>query len=203
MADIAINNVKREFESWNELGIVSSLSNWASTRSELERAKSLNPNEPEYYRLEGLLYEWRFFVEGLPYSSTEMIAMRQRAIDAYRESAALRPAWPDGWAHLARQKALLGQVDAEFDLAIARATTLGAWEPRIQLLVAETGGWAWPNLSEATRTAVIENIQRGLTKTSTDRALISQLQSSELLITAVCPLLKQTMLTARARQACQ
>ena len=75
MADIAINNVKREFESWNEQGVVSSISIWASTRSELERAKSLNPNEPEYYRLEGLLYEWRFFVEALPYSSTEVFLL--------------------------------------------------------------------------------------------------------------------------------
>lgn len=203
LADIAIGNVEREFENWSEIGHITSLESWNDVQAELEKAKRLNRNEADYYQLQAVLHEWRYFASEQPYSSTELTASRQRAIDAYRTSTTLRPAWPEGWANLALQKAFQGQIDEELDLAIARATALGAWDPRVQILVAEAGSMTWPYLNEASQTAIINNLQRAFSVDRTVIQFLSRLETNKLFLVTFCPLLNQASLTIRAQTACK
>ena len=202
LADIAIGNVEKELDAWRTTGRAPSLKSWANTQEELAYAKRLNSNDPNYFQLQGLLHEWRFFLADAPYSNDEGFSFRQQAITAYRTAITLRPAWPEGWAHLARQKAIAGQVDEEFDLAIERATTLGHWEMLVHLLITETGLMAWPSLSPISRTAVIANLERGLSLPRTDRLLLNFLQGHESFPELLCPLLDQSKLTTQAQTAC-
>lgn len=201
LADFASGRVERQYQEWTQAG-APSLEEWSNTQTELENAKRLNPNDANYYQLEGILHEWRLYTVGTSDSQIEQVAFLQLAADAYRISVSLRPAWPYAWAQLARQKSFLGQIDEEFDLALERATTLGAWEQQVHQIINEIGLLRWENLNTASRAAVIGNLQRGLSLNGTDALLLNSLQTSELFPATLCPLLEQSLLTSRTQRAC-
>lgn len=206
LADLALEDVRYSFRQWDEAGTVPSLQNWLTERDRLERARNLDPRNAEIYRLQGLLWEWRLYTSDSPLNQTQQIQARQEAMARYRESARLRPAWPDAWAHIARQKALMTMPDDEFDLALSRADTLGQWEARIHLLIAETGTLVWNQLNTNQQNLVVGAIARGLSRQPESNQLLSQFRNFNTLVflrDTICPQLDPSGLTQQARQACQ
>lgn len=206
LADLVLEDVRYSFKQWDDAGAVPSLQNWLTERDRLDRAGNLDPRNAEIYRLQGLLWEWRLYTTDSPLNQTQQIQARQEAITHYRESARLRPAWPDAWAHIARQKALMTMPDDEFDLALSRADTLGQWEARIHLLIAETGTLVWNRLNTDQQNLVVDAIARGLSRQPESNQLLNQFRSLntlDFLHDTICPQLDPSGLTYQARQACQ
>ena len=79
-----------------------------------------------------------------------------------RHALALRPVSPYSWAVLLQLKNSLGEYDAEFRRSLERTTTLGPYEPALQVAVAAVGFDAWKVLPDAERKIVGEAIRRGL-----------------------------------------
>lgn len=126
----------------------------------------------EYLDRLGRVYSWQFYQ--LPHGAAVMLPVltpeqamaversRRQALDAYRASVAVRPAWPDSWARLAHAKLYLLQIDAEFGAAYARAAQLASGRDEVNLELAEIGFLAWPSLTNGLREIVLE---RGLRAT--------------------------------------
>ncbi len=122
---------------------VASLPDWEHANRRLQRAITLQPRQAELYSLSGTLHEWRAFLTGET-DPEAALASRRQAMAAYRESIALRPAWPDSWLFLARQKAMLGELDDELRRTLLQGLALGTNEPRIAPLVIEVITLSWP-----------------------------------------------------------
>jgi len=126
VGDVNHYSVIPVMDAWNEQGAVSSLDEWEGVNRTLEFSQRLDASEPEYYRLQGLAYDWRgFAIEGEEIAAGDLMAARRNALGVYREMAYKRPADPAGWAHLARLKIMAGERDDEFRLAVRNALVLG------------------------------------------------------------------------------
>ena len=126
VGDVNHYSVVPVMDVWNEQGAVTSLDEWEGVNRTLEFSQKLDASEPEYYRLQGLAYDWRgFAIEGEEIAAGDLMAARRNALEAYREMAHNRPADPASWAHLARLKILAGERDEEFRLALGNALVLG------------------------------------------------------------------------------
>jgi hypothetical protein len=166
----------------------------------------LLPDSSEHYGLIALMHEWRFFVaDSAVETEADIIRFRQAAIDAQRRSAELRPAWPMGWAELARQKAMLGQEDEELLLALERALALGPNEESVRLLVTDVATLSWPFLSanESAKDHVIASLARSLAPPDSDALLPHLIYITDRNMQAeLCPLLPLEQLAGWAQEAC-
>ena len=200
-ADVALYNLSSSFKRWSEAREVPSLPVWNETRQELEKALALNRQQAEYWRLGGLLYEWRFFIADSPLSALQQQEFRQRSIDAYRQAAQLRPAWPDGWATLARQKALATEYDAEFTTAFINAERLGRWQPRIQLDLTEAALVDWAALTSDVQAVALRNVEQSLSRRVGLAAQLDLLRTRQAL-EFFCARVNEEKLHPKARRAC-
>jgi len=147
LGEVSALQVGSRLEQWgSEQGLETTLSpkEWHIALAEAEKALRYNPSPANYYIQLGALHEWRQSIDYENLAPTAENRHRQLAIEAYRRSISLRPAWPDGWIHLARQKALVNERDDELHFAMTRALTLGNNEPRIQALAIEVIALSWP-----------------------------------------------------------
>ena len=119
------------------------LTDWQQADSNLQRAIALNPRQAEFYSLQAALLEWLPALTDNDNPDAEL-STRNQAMAVYRQSIALRPAWPDAWMFLARQKAITGELDAELHNAMLQGLTLGKNEQRIPPLAIEVFGLSWP-----------------------------------------------------------
>lgn len=132
LADLSEMKASEYRENWRELGAVSSEQDWQDAHNSLQRAIELKPDDAFLYQQLGVLHELKVFAaEELQLTELEIMQGRLSAAAAYKQSAILRPAWPDGWAHLARTKAYLLQLDDEFFQAFNNAVLLGSTEQRV------------------------------------------------------------------------
>lgn len=139
MAEYYAHEVSLRISEWSLAEKISSTDEWDNTMSMLEKAISLNPKQAEYFSSKAVLYELK--------ATSADDEIRNQAIAAYRQSIALRPAWPDTWAQLALQKAMLGQEDPELKMALIRALELGLNEDRIQTWALQVILISWPLFS--------------------------------------------------------
>lgn len=206
LGEIRLVDLRRTLEGWARAGEVGSLAEWDAARGELALSMKLLPDSGEQYGLAGQLHEWRFFVADSPVvAEPDIIRTRQAAIDAYRRSAELRPAWPLGWAELARQKAMLAQDDAEFARALHRAMTLGPNEESVDLLVTDIATLAWPAVAAdpELRTAILARLARSMRSAGEDTLLPHLIYLTERNMQAeLCPLLPVHTLAPLAQEAC-
>ena len=145
VGDVNHYSVIPVMDAWGEQGAVTSLDEWEGVNRTLEFSQRLDASEPEYYRLQGLAYDWRgFAIEGEEIAAGDLMAARRNALGAYREMAHKRPADPAGWAHLARLKIMAGERDDEFTLAIRNALVLGESRPAVleEVAYAVSLGWS-------------------------------------------------------------
>lgn len=131
LADLSEMNASAHRDNWRELTAVSSTEDWQEAHDSLQRAIELKPDDAFLYQQLAVIYEWKNLAVDLSFTDIERAESLYLAVDAYRSSAELRPAWPDGWAHLARMKAYILQIDDEFFRAFNNALLLGSTEPRV------------------------------------------------------------------------
>lgn len=84
------------------------------------------------------------------------------SLEMLRANVRQRPTWPFAWGEMARLKALLGQYDAEFAVALRKTAELGPAEPNLQRMAVEVGFGAWYLLGSVERAAVTGMLRRGL-----------------------------------------
>jgi hypothetical protein len=132
IADLGGVNASTHQANWRELDVMTSKADWQDAHDSLQRAIELKPDDAFLYEQLAIVFEFKFVKSGnLLFTEQQKEEARYSAVDAFRKSAQLRPAWPDGWAHLARTKAYISEIDDEFSQAFNNAISLGATEPRV------------------------------------------------------------------------
>lgn len=166
LAEMSLYHVKNELDGWSQAEVLPSLADWNSVAAEMDKVLSLHPKQGEYYRIQGLLYEWRSVIEeGEGEADTEAkVAIRLQTIQAYRNFALLRPASGQAWGNLARQKAAIGQFDDEFLMAFEKMFLLSNYQQESSLLITDVTTLSWTFLAQAKahRTMALESIQHSL-----------------------------------------
>lgn len=114
----------------------------------LEQAIRLDGGNPEHREYLGRWYE--------------AAARYREALAHYRAAVQARPAWPYGWADVARIKLRLRQFDAELDEAVKNASRFGPWEPPVQLGIAALAMEAGHRLTPEARGAALALMSNAL-----------------------------------------
>ena len=132
LAHLQVIRVENDLERWARLGKVPSTQALESTQSAIERAIALHADNPYQLALKARLLEWRAFGAEDPGQS---MADYRAALALYRESAALRPLWPDSWAEMINVKLNLGELDEELDDFMQQASQLGPHTPAVHTAI--------------------------------------------------------------------
>jgi tetratricopeptide (TPR) repeat protein len=179
LADLTIRQVRTELGSWSQES-APDLQAWQEQETALQKALSLKPNDADSYRLLGYLYEWQERI-------TDDTSSRSDAVAAYRQAASFRPGWPDDWVRLARMKAINGELDDEYSLALNRAFVLGMNEARIEveLFYAISLGWRTLDLTTDIANLLDDFVSKSLLAGGRYREKLDYLNTSGLL-TAYC-----------------
>ncbi|MEH6639352.1 MAG: hypothetical protein V7717_08775 [Porticoccaceae bacterium] len=132
---------------------------WQVAFDAASNAIALHPGpNADYYDRLGRVWEWKQFRRA--FGDEAATESRQHAVDAYRQSVATRPMWPDTWVSLAYTKMRLREIDEEFVTALRRSAELGPWRIKSNKRVAEMGLITWFDLDEDTKELVVESIRR-------------------------------------------
>jgi len=121
-------------------------------------AQDLDPSHPTYLHRLGRLSHLMMTLEPSRRSHWGGLAK-----EYYRQSLAVRPAWPLTWANLALVKADLLEFDAEMDQSLMQAAAYGPYEPGVLELVSSIGLQYEAYLMPNVLATVYGNIARGLT----------------------------------------
>lgn len=115
----------------------------------VRRASGAFPGRPDFLDLSGRLKQLQAVQPGaVGRPGRELL---QAAAADHRTALAARPLWPYSWANLLAVKDRLGEVDAEFALALERSVETGPWEPAVQRQVIRSGVRWWDELQRAQR----------------------------------------------------
>ena len=127
----------------------------------LKKALMLEPGNASTHFYLGRLYGKATYDKTLAYN--ERMHYAKMALEEYRASLALRPAYPYTWGNLALIKGWLGQVrDAEFKAAYENVVRLGPWEPGLHRSMIWLGLRNWAYLDVSLRNKVKLFINRAL-----------------------------------------
>lgn len=190
-------------EAWTELPETLSVENWRTAGQDLFSALTLNPGNSEYLHQYGLLLDSERRLTGELLTREQRQQILANAIETHRLGIRQQPSNPFGWAYFARAKALAGEHDGAFDLALQRINNLGPWEKDIQLMLAGIAQFYWDDFSENGKFYSRDILQRALTRESYDEPLVRYLKGSDFLPMQLCPLIDRATLTELAQEACQ
>jgi hypothetical protein len=194
-AGIASQRAERYLQHWQRLGEPPSPQAWAVARQAAQRAQERYPvANGEYLDRLGRVSTWQPLA---PLLSTEGQALRREALGAFRRSLAVRPGWPWTWARLAHAKFDLEELDAEFDLALRRASELGHGRLEVNRDLASLGLLAWNDLNIGQRTLTLEAARRTVTHSPQQARFIYDLARSS---GQVDPLCRSLEVEVKARQ---
>ncbi len=114
----------------------------------------------------------------------------QSALYHYTQASKLRPASSVSWAIIAEVKSQLGELDLEFEEALAQSVRLGPWEPMAQILVVRTGLRNWTQLSGQMRELVRDTAIRGMfSRAPGQRNTMAGILEKQNFFPLVCPYL--------------
>ncbi len=136
---------------------------------ELKLLKLISPANPDLYES---LARVALIKSAQPALRDQQLTL---ALDAICQSIRLRPVSPYSWATLLLIKRERHEYDEQFRQALERATTLGPWEPAVQLVVNDAGLSAWPLLPLPDQKRVEENMVRGMKRQAAQ--ILAQVQS--------------------------
>jgi len=123
-------------------------------------AVRLDPLDPDHRQ--GLARVLELRAARLPPGDAGARTLLTQAVDLYRSAARDRPSWPYTWLALARVKARLGALDADFTSAIGSASRRGPWDARLQALLLELLIPLWDLLGPEARAVGAGALQRGV-----------------------------------------
>jgi len=122
------------------------------TREAVVRA----PNNPAYRDQLAKLLIYQFILD-------DDRSLGKEAKQHLLHSRSIRPQWPGNWAAYIELKYFLDETDPDLYKAIVQATNYGPWEPAVLQTVTRVGIARFKSMTPEAQTAVIANIQRGLT----------------------------------------
>ncbi len=120
----------------------------------------LDPLDPDHRQ--GLARVLELKAARLPPGDAGARPLLNQAVDLYRSAAQARPSWPYTWLYLARVKARLGALDADFALALVNASRRGPWDARVQAQLLELAIPLWELLRPDSRDVAALALQRGV-----------------------------------------
>ena len=159
-ADLRGFDARSVMQSWNTRKGPAPADEWNRARESLRAAHQLDPAQPAYLEDLARLYELR----ALPLKAADPLAREylREALELQRQALVRRPGSPYTWSNIALLKSRLGEIDAEFERALAHAAKFGPWEPGVQLALADVGFAQWGAISPPTRDVVRANASRTL-----------------------------------------
>lgn len=175
---------------------------WLTAGEDLFAATRID-NNAEYLHRYGLLLDMERTLAGENITPEQTQQILANAIEAHLLGIQQQPSHPIGWAYFARAKALAGQLDGEFDLALERIYTLGPWNRQNQALVAQLALYFWPAMSQDGRYYTVNMLQLALSNPGNDSPVLNLLRDGEFLTEQLCPMLYLPNLTEAAQAACQ
>ena len=202
-ADLLYEQSRVLQQAWIDEPSVLEESNWLTAGQNLEAALSLGTAEAEYLHQYGLLITMEHNLLGESTTVEDIQRIYPNAIEMHRRGLQQRPASPFGWTYFALTKAIAGQLDSEFELALERANTLGPWEKGNHQLVAYIAENYWSSMSNTGRYYTAVQLQRALSTPGFDQPTIGYFTNRDFLPNQLCPVLDQSNLTEPSRAACQ
>lgn len=158
LGDINAYTVRYSVQQWQTENRLPSTSELTSAQTAIHAALSWN-DTPEYRDYEGRLFHYQSLIsENQLLKNTAL----NSALNSYRASTKQRPQWPYSWANLALIKALIGELDSEYQHAIRQAALNGPWENGVNIALTEAGLIGWLRLDRTEQKIITENIQRGI-----------------------------------------
>ncbi len=157
-AVMTAQEVRYHFERWESGKGKPQAGEVSAVEASLHRALDYEPRNPNLHWHLGRIDDWRIR-SGSP-ADDESRTARQAALESFRQVALLRPTSGYSWIYIARTRYMLGQIDAEFVLALQQALRWAPWQPQTQLLGIELGLATWQLMPIDTQMLLLESIRR-------------------------------------------
>jgi len=151
---------RKQLVNWQEKQRQLEHAQWETIRAQLDQALQYSPDNPELLRDLGLAHEAEYIL----YSAADPSARSawEKAGQYYQLAILLRPSWPYDRMDLAQVTYRLDETDSKVYSLVKQTAELGAWEPRVQQVVAEIGLRQWDNLPDDIRELTAESIHNGI-----------------------------------------
>ena len=201
-AAVLFENSQRQQDGWTQVPESLTTESWLAAGEELHNA-TITDNLAEYYHKYALLLDSERNLNGRDITSEQRGLILNSAIETHVLGIRMQPAHPIGWAYLARVKAMAGQFDGVFDLAMERIYTLGPWVMPHQIMTAQIGQLFWTDMSQNGRYYTASMLQLALSNPGNDIEIINLYRDSEFFLDQLCPMLDQSALTEISQAACQ
>jgi len=157
-ANLFISQIDDEIKQWAD-GKTLTTDIWRSTHKKLNWALKLDPHNPDLLERMGTIYYWKANISVI---LPEVFVARQKALSYYLQVVKQKPTSALTYANIILIKALLGEYDAQFQIALEQATVLNHWEPLVQRVVVEIGLSTWKQLSQKSQSLVLAMIERAI-----------------------------------------
>jgi cytochrome c-type biogenesis protein CcmH/NrfG len=157
-AEMISQDARYHFERWDAGRATPQAGEVSVAVASLRAALDYEPRNPNLHWYLGRIDYWR--VRSGSLTDAESRAVRQVALESFRQAALLRPTSGHSWVNLALTRYVLGQVDAEFVLALEQTLRWAPWQPQIQLIGIQLGVATWQLMPLSTQMLLIEAIRR-------------------------------------------
>ena len=131
---------------------------WNRAREGFTNAIQSEPDNPTYHQ--GLADLYLVRLNRIPGDRSKMAPYYEIALRHYFRAAALRPTWPYSHAGILTVKQQIGQVDADFKLALALASRYGPAEMAVQEQIISAGYQSWQALGQDEHGLILGNLMR-------------------------------------------
>lgn len=176
-AEMSAQDSRFRFERWATGKAKPQAGEVSAAVASLRAALDYEPRNPHLHSDIGRILYWSVRSDSRMVDA-ESRAVRQAALESFRQAAPLRPASGYIWANIALKRYMLGHVDSEFTHALEQTLRWAPWQPQMQLTGIQLGLATWQELEPATQQRVAEAIRRQVEWKMVDQkpALISLLR---------------------------
>lgn len=157
LAEVAVQEPRYVVNLWRSGKLQPDAAKLDAMLAEMTKAHDLDPSNPNLLEDLGRFHAFRV-ERGNPYDQ-EVRAVRQQALERFRQVLQLRPTSGHAWVNVALMKFRLGEVDQEYSAALEQALRRGPWEPQLQLLAIELGVATWQVLTAPMQQTLERNIR--------------------------------------------
>ena len=131
---------------------------WNRAREGFANAIQWDSDNPVYHQ--GLADLYLVRLNRMPGDRSKMAPYYEIALRHYFRAAALRPTWPYSHAGIVTVKQQIGQVDADFKLALVMASRYGPSETAVQEQIMAAGYQTWKALGKDEHGLILGNLMR-------------------------------------------
>jgi hypothetical protein len=157
-AEMSAQDARYRFARWEAGKVKPQPEDVAAAIAGLRAALAYEPGNPNLHSDLGRIEYWRVRAGSLV--DAESRAVRQVALDGFRQAALLHPTSGHTWTNIALTRYMLGNVDIEFTHALEQTLRWAPWQPQLQLNAIQLGLATWQILDEPRQRLVAEAIRR-------------------------------------------